>query len=240
MNRLKDAHALKLMPASSAANAEGTLRALLDAVIQRSSFPDESIVGVDFRMSPSSGSISGDGDDKATRECEADAVAMRQELAVLFRAIARLAPHPALGAVRGALARALEGVGGGDEPVRWQTVETALGALHLVGEGAHDGAVKPGGGGIAVGRVGGDAPGGVGRPGFQVARGGGAQARRARVARDLRQVPPGGGAATGAAASTGAGGVFGRQRGGAPFARGEPTRVLPLLQVRQTPRGGRF
>ena len=48
VNRLKDAHALKLMPASSAANAEGTLRALLDAVIQRSSFPDESIVGVDF------------------------------------------------------------------------------------------------------------------------------------------------------------------------------------------------
>ena len=154
VNRLKDAHALKLMPASSAANAEGTLRALLDAVIQRSSFPDESVVGVDFgdgefififvwaiRMT----CFFLTGDDKATRECEADAVAMRQELAVLFRAIARLAPHLALGAVRGALARALEGVGGGDgKPVRWQTVETALGALHLVGEGAHDGAVKPG------------------------------------------------------------------------------------------------
>ena len=27
---------------------------------------------------------------------------------------------------------------------RWQTVEAALAALHLVGEGAHDGAVKPG------------------------------------------------------------------------------------------------
>ena len=134
VNRLKDAHAVKLMPASSAAVAEGTLRASLDAVVRRSSFPDESAVGVDF----------GDGDDKSTRECEADAVAMRQELAVLFRAIARLAPHLALGAVRGALARALSLEGGGGEPVRWQTVETALAALHLVGEGARDGAVKPG------------------------------------------------------------------------------------------------
>lgn len=135
VNRLKDAHAARLMPASSAANVEGTLGALLEAVINRSSFPDESDVGVDF----------GDGDDKATRECEADAVAIRQELAVLFRSIARLAPHLALGAVRSALARALEPqAGAAQSGPRWQTVETALAALHLVGEGAHDGAVKPG------------------------------------------------------------------------------------------------
>ena len=42
VNRLKDSHAARLMPPSSASNAEGTLRAILDAVIARSSFPDES------------------------------------------------------------------------------------------------------------------------------------------------------------------------------------------------------
>jgi exportin-T len=61
-------------------------------------------------------------------------------LAVLFRGVARLAPALALGAVRNALAAALAPAG----MARWQTVEAALAALHLVGEGAHDGAVKPG------------------------------------------------------------------------------------------------
>ena len=67
-------------------------------------------------------------------------VVYRQELAVLFRGVARLAPALALGAVRNALAAALAPAG----MSRWQTVEAALAALHLVGEGAHDGAVKPG------------------------------------------------------------------------------------------------
>ena len=138
------------------------------------------------------------------------------------------------------MARALEGVGGGR---RARSVADGGDGARGVAPRRRGRARRGGearGGGIAVGRVGGDAPGGVGRPGFQVARGGGAQARRARVARDLRKVPPRGGAATGAAASTGAGGVFGRQRGGAPFARGEPTRVLPLLQVRQAHAGADF
>ena len=58
----------------------------------------------------------------------------------MFRGVARLAPALALGAVRNALAAALAPAG----MSRWQTVEAALAALHLVGEGAHDGAVKPG------------------------------------------------------------------------------------------------
>ena len=130
VNRLKDSHAARLMPPASASNAEGTLRAILDAVIARSSFPDESVAGVDFS----------DGDDKYTKELEGESIASRQELAVLFRGVARLAPALALGAVRNALAAALAPTG----MARWQTVEAALAALHLVGEGAHDGAVKPG------------------------------------------------------------------------------------------------
>lgn len=67
VNRLKDSHAARLMPPSSASNAEGTLRAILDAVIARSSFPDESVAGVDFS----------DGDDKYTKELEGESIASR-------------------------------------------------------------------------------------------------------------------------------------------------------------------
>ena len=62
VNRLKDAHAVKLMPASSAAVAEGTLRASLDAVVRRSSFPDESAVGVVIRIQQAVESVA-DADD---------------------------------------------------------------------------------------------------------------------------------------------------------------------------------
>ena len=68
-------------------------------------------------------------------------MAMRQELAVLFRAIARRRPP---GAGRGAGRWPGRSKVAAAASPRWQTVETALAALHLVGEGAHDGAVKPG------------------------------------------------------------------------------------------------
>jgi len=55
------------MPPASASNAEGTLRAILDAVIARSSFPDEAVSGVDFS----------DGDDKYTKELEGESIASR-------------------------------------------------------------------------------------------------------------------------------------------------------------------
>jgi hypothetical protein len=67
VNRLKDSHAARLMPPASASNAEGTLRAILDAVIARSSFPDEAVAGVDFS----------DGDDKYTKELEGESIASR-------------------------------------------------------------------------------------------------------------------------------------------------------------------
>ena len=82
------------------------------------------------------------GEEKHTLEAEQEVTATRQELSVLFRATSRLAPRLALDAVHGALVAALPEPPA--PPARWQTVETALAALHLVGEGADDPAVKPG------------------------------------------------------------------------------------------------
>ena len=141
VNGLKDQFAAEQMPAASRANAEGALRMILDAVITRSAFPEDAGgggtgsalgAGVDFS----------DGTSKATREAEMELMALRQELAVLFRAVARLAPPLATEAVGRTLAAALPPPPAPPPP--WQLVETALSALHLVGEGANDAAVKPG------------------------------------------------------------------------------------------------
>jgi len=136
VNRLKDPHAAATMPARAKEKAEAFLNAMLEAVITRGSFPEpdgpESRCGVSFA----------DGGDKFVREAEAEVVALRLELGVLFRAIARLAPPLALAAVRAALVRALPPPP--SPPAPWQRVETAISALYLIGEGANDGAVKPG------------------------------------------------------------------------------------------------
>ena len=135
VNRVKD------LGSGAAPAAETTLRAVVDAVISRSAFPEDAAgggegvgagAGVDFSR----------GEDKYTLEAEQEVTATRQELAVLFRAVSRLSPALALDAVRGALVAALPAPPA--PPARWQTVETALAALHLVGEGADDPAVKPG------------------------------------------------------------------------------------------------
>ena len=135
VNRVKD------LGANAAPTAEPTLRAIVDAVISRSAFPEDAAgggegvgagAGVDFSR----------GEEKHTLEAEQEVTATRQELSVLFRATSRLAPRLALDAVRGALVAALPEPPA--PPARWQTVETALAALHLVGEGADDPAVKPG------------------------------------------------------------------------------------------------
>jgi hypothetical protein len=69
VNRLKDPLAAKQMPPGSAAAAEGTLVAIIEAVISRSSFPEDTSGG-----GPGIGAGCGvnfsDGDNKMTREAE--------------------------------------------------------------------------------------------------------------------------------------------------------------------------
>ena len=73
---------------------------------------------------------------------------VRRELGVLFRAVARCAPPIALHAVRSALIAALplgsDGQSASQQKPTWQQVESAVAAVHSLGEGANDPAVKPG------------------------------------------------------------------------------------------------
>ena len=90
VNRVKDLGA-NAAPGRRAA----TLRAIVDAVISRSAFPEDAAgggegvgagAGVDFSR----------GEEKHTLEAEQEVTATRQELSVLFRATSRLAPRLAL------------------------------------------------------------------------------------------------------------------------------------------------
>ena len=78
----------------------------LEAVISRSSFPED-ISGGGPGVGAGCGVNFSDGNSKATREAEQEVTALRQELAVLFRAVARLSPALTLATVRGALVAAL-------------------------------------------------------------------------------------------------------------------------------------
>ena len=120
--------------------ARSALRAIAEACVFRGAFPDERRAGVDFR----------DGGDPRVREAETETAELRRDLFVVFRSVARVSPAIALGAVREALAAALpERVSSAPAPP-WQRVEAAVAAVHLLGEGANDPAVKPGADGTAA------------------------------------------------------------------------------------------
>jgi exportin-T len=118
--------------------ARSALRAIAEACVFRGAFPDERRAGVDFR----------DGGDPRVREAETETAELRRDLFVVFRSVARVSPAIALGAVREALAAALPADSSAPAPP-WQRVEAAVAAVHLLGEGANDPAVKPGADGTA-------------------------------------------------------------------------------------------
>jgi len=119
--------------------ARSALRAIAEACVFRGAFPDERRAGVDFR----------DGGDPRVREAETETAELRRDLFVVFRSVARVSPAIALGAVREALAAALPADSSAPAPP-WQRVEAAVAAVHLLGEGANDPAVKPGADGTAA------------------------------------------------------------------------------------------
>ena len=178
------------------------------------------------------------GEEKHTLEAEQEVTATRQELSVLFRATSRLAPRLALDAVHGALVAALPEPPA--PPARWQTVETALAALHLVGEGADDPAVKPGAEGpsplgelVAFLLSRWSAGGRFESRGRGRGSGSRAQAGGVRVSGSVRAIPPRRVARSRAAARARVGGVPGREGHATPEPGGFASRVLPLLQIRQ-------
>ena len=108
----------------------------------RGAFPDERRAGVDFSNAT----------DPRVREAETETAELRRDLFVVFRTVARVSPAIALGAVRDALAAALPNDGAlSPSGASWQQVEAAVSAVHLLGEGANDPAVKPGADGTADG-----------------------------------------------------------------------------------------
>ena len=119
--------------------ARSALRAIAEACVFRGAFPDERRAGVDFR----------DGGDPRVREAETETAELRRDLFVVFRSVARVSPAIALGAVREALGAALPADSSAPAPP-WQRVEVAVAAVHLLGEGANDPAVKPGADGTAA------------------------------------------------------------------------------------------
>ena len=124
-----------------AATARSALRAVAEACVFRGAFPDERRAGVDFSHAT----------DPRVREAETETAELRRDLFVVFRTVARVSPAIALGAVRDALAAALPGDGALSRGASWQQVEAAVAAVHLLGEGANDPAVKPGADGTADG-----------------------------------------------------------------------------------------
>ena len=122
--------------------ARGALSAIAQACVSRGAFPDERRAGVDFNS----------GQDPRVKEAEAETQECRRDLGVLFRAVARVAPPIALDAVRSALVAALptttETLSGSYKKPTWQAVEAVVAAVHLLGEGANDPAVKPGSDGL--------------------------------------------------------------------------------------------
>ena len=118
--------------------ARGALGAIASACVARGAFPDERRAGVDFSR----------GDCHRVKEAETETAEVRRELGVLFRAVARCAPPIALHAVRSALIAALplgsDGQSASQQKPTWQQVESAVAAVHSLGEGANDPAVKPG------------------------------------------------------------------------------------------------
>ena len=119
--------------------ARSALRAIAEACVFRGAFPDERRAGVDFR----------DGGDPRVREAETETAELRRDLFVVFRSVARVSPAIVLGAVREALGAALPADSSAPAPP-WQRVEVAVAAVHLLGEGANDPAVKPGADGTAA------------------------------------------------------------------------------------------
>ena len=125
-----------------AATARSALRAVAEACVFRGAFPDERRAGVDFSNAT----------DPRVREAETETAELRRDLFVVFRTVARVSPAIALGAVRDALAAALPNDGAlSPSGASWQQVEAAVSAVHLLGEGANDPAVKPGADGTADG-----------------------------------------------------------------------------------------
>ena len=129
--------------------AADALACVVDACVRRSAFPDDE--GPGGSPEGGSGALRGfdfrDPGDRRAREAEEELAEVRAEMMIVFRGANRVAP----GLVRAVVRRALEeafalagGSSGGTCYYRWQTAETALSALIQIGEGAADGAVRPG------------------------------------------------------------------------------------------------
>jgi exportin-T len=115
----------------AAPGADAHVPALLEAVANAARYPNDSTAAESAPASPAEATTA--------EEEEASMAERRQELFVLFRNAARLAPDAANALVGSRLEAALSRPG-----ASWQDAELALGLLYQLGEGATDDDLRPG------------------------------------------------------------------------------------------------